>query len=137
MTLYQLLNSRTEIDCPAIIGDVEMPADVCWDENGRISFYGYLEFQELMECEVRYDEDDNYLEIPDGDPDEGERFVMALAGYVSDKCYRVWFSEYGKNAACECSHCDREGCIHREAFRRLLKKDGGLELCPLLTENEE
>lgn len=29
MNMYQLLNSRTELDCPAIIGDVEMPADIC------------------------------------------------------------------------------------------------------------
>ena len=30
--------------------------------------------------------------------------------------------------------CDRKDCIHREAFRRLLKCDGGLELCPLFDE---
>lgn len=82
MNLYQLLNSRTELDCPAIIGDVEMPADICWDENGRVTQEGYLAFRSLMDCEVVYDEEKNFLDIPDGNPTEGERFVYALAGYV-------------------------------------------------------
>ena len=137
MNLYQVLNSRTELDCPAIIGDVEMPADVCWDENARVTQEGYLAFRSLMDCKVVYDEDKNYLDIPDGNPTEGERFVYALAGYVDGKYYRTWFSEYGKNAPCECSHCDRGGCIHREAFHRLLKSVGGLELCPMFDETDE
>ena len=115
MNLYQLLNSRTELDCPAIIGDVEMPADVCWDENARITQEGYLAFRSLMDCEVVYDEENNLLEVPAGNPTEGERFTYALAGYVDDKYYRTWFSAYGENAPCECSHCDRDGCVHREA----------------------
>ena len=98
MNLYQLLNSRTELDCPAIIGDVEMPADICWDENGRVTQEGYLAFRSLMDCEVVYDEKKNFLDIPDGNPTEGERFVYALAGYVGQKYYHTWFSEYGENA---------------------------------------
>ena len=92
MNLYQLLNSRTELDCPAIIGDVEMPADICWDENGRVTQEGYLAFRSLMDCEVVYDEEKNFLDIPDGNPTEGERFVYALAGYVGQKYYHTWFS---------------------------------------------
>lgn len=29
-----------------------------------------------------------------------------------------------------CSDCARQGCIHRDAFRRLPKSQGGLGLCP-------
>ena len=76
------------------------------------------------------------LDIPDGDPDAGEQFVMALARYVSDKFYRTCFSEYGKAAACECSHCNRENCPHREAYCRILKEDGGMEVCPILSEKQ-
>ena len=60
--------------------------------------------------------------------------VIGDVDYVSDKCYRTWFSEYGECAPTECSKCDRKDCFHREAFRRLLKCDGGLELCPLFDE---
>lgn len=137
MNLYQLLNSRTELDCPVIIGDVEMPADFCWDENARVTQEGYLAFRSLMDCEVEYDEDKNLLEIPNGNPTEGERFAYALAGYVNDKYYKTWFSAYGENAPCECSHCDRDECAHRESFRRLLKSVGGLELCPMFDETDE
>ena len=132
MTFYQLLNSYTYLDCSVCIGDVDMPADICWDEEARVSQLGYQKFRDLMDCEAFYDEESNLLDIPDGNPEEGERFVYALAGYVGDKCYRTWFSEYGKPAACECSHCDRKNCPHREAYRRFLKEDGGLELCSLL-----
>lgn len=33
-------------------------------------------------------------------------------------------------ARCYCPTCGREGCIHREAFRRLPESVGGLGLCP-------
>ena len=89
-----------------------------------------------MDCEVFYDEKNRFLDIPDGDPDAGEQFVMVLAGYVRDKFYRTCFSEYGKVAACEYGHCNRENCPHREAYHRLLKEDGGLELCPVLSEKQ-
>ena len=29
-----------------------------------------------------------------------------------------------------CGDCARQGCIHRDAFRRLPKSQGGLGLCP-------
>ncbi len=30
----------------------------------------------------------------------------------------------------DCSDCARQGCIHRDAFRRLPKSKGGSGLCP-------
>ena len=135
MTLLRLLNSRSrDYDCSIIIGDVEMSADIVFNSESRITQEGYLRFRKLLDCEATYDAEKNFIEVPDGKPDDGYEFTAALAGYVSDKYYRTWFSEYGECAPTECGKCDRKNCIHREAFRRLLKRDGGLELCPLFDE---
>lgn len=135
MTLLRLLNSRSrDYDCSIIIGDVEMSADIVFDSESRIAQEGYLRFRKLLDCEATYDAEKNFIEVPNGKPDDGYEFTAALAGYVSDKYYRTWFSEYGECAPTECSKCDRKECIHREAYRRLLKRDGGLELCPLFDE---
>ena len=40
-----------------------------------------------------------------------------------------WFAE---NDLCNCIHCDKQGCPHREAYRRLPRYRGGLGLCPRL-----
>lgn len=135
MTLLKLLNSRSnDYDCSIIIGEVEVNADIVWDSEDRITQEGYLRFRKLLDCEATYDAERNFIDVPNGNPDDGYEFTAALAGYVSDKCYRTWFSEYGECAPTECSKCDRKECIHCEAYRRLLKRDGGLELCPLFDE---
>ena len=43
-----------------------------------------------------------------------------------------WKMAYAEYLACDCSRCNREGCPHREAFRRVPVIDGGLGLCPNL-----
>lgn len=43
--------------------------------------------------------------------------------------YKMSYEEYKK---CCCSECDKKDCIHRDAYRRLPKIDGGLGLCPNL-----
>lgn len=43
--------------------------------------------------------------------------------------YRMSYAEY---KACYCPECNNLNCIHREAFRRVPKIDGGLGLCPNL-----
>lgn len=48
-----------------------------------------------------------------------------------------WKMSYGEYLACHCPDCTRMDCIHRDAFRRLPKVDGGLELCPNLKERKE
>lgn len=45
--------------------------------------------------------------------------------------YKMSYEEY-KN--CYCPECKREGCIHRNAYRRFPEIDGGLGLCPKLKE---
>lgn len=43
--------------------------------------------------------------------------------------YKMSYKEY---QTCCCHSCEKEGCIHRDAYRRLPKIDGGLGLCPNL-----
>ena len=47
----------------------------------------------------------------------------------AEKNYKMSYEEYKK---CCCSECDKKDCIHRDAYRRLPKIDGGLGLCPNL-----
>lgn len=43
-----------------------------------------------------------------------------------------WKMSYEEYQKCDCSRCDNTECIHRNAFRRVPKCDGGLGLCPNL-----
>ena len=43
-----------------------------------------------------------------------------------------WKMSYAEYLACACWNCRREGCPHRDAFRRVPAVDGGLGLCPNL-----
>ena len=36
MTLYQLLNAYAYLDCSVCIGDVDIPADICWNAETRV-----------------------------------------------------------------------------------------------------
>lgn len=60
-----------------------------------------------------------------------------LSEHDFEECtlHKCSYTEY---KACYCSDCERTECIHRDAYRRLPKIDGGLGLCPnlaLLTKN--
>ena len=48
----------------------------------------------------------------------------------------AWKMSYAEYKKCYCPDCDREGCPHREAFRRIPRIDGGLGLCPNLKESK-
>lgn len=43
-----------------------------------------------------------------------------------------WNMTWEEYQACDCTKCDKEQCIHRGAYRRVPKVDGGLALCPNL-----
>ena len=45
-----------------------------------------------------------------------------------------WKMTYAEYLACDCTQCSREGCPHRQAFRRVPVIDGGLGLCPNLKD---
>ena len=44
------------------------------------------------------------------------------------------FKWCAENDLCNCIHCDKQGCPHREAYRRLPRYRGGLGLCPRLED---
>lgn len=45
-----------------------------------------------------------------------------------------WKMSYEEFQKCDCTHCDKKDCIHRETYRRVPRIDGGLGLCPILKE---
>lgn len=47
-----------------------------------------------------------------------------------------WKSSYEEYKKFDCTQCNRENCIHRNAFRRVPEIDGGLGLCPNLKKPE-
>lgn len=44
-----------------------------------------------------------------------------------------WKMSYEEYEKCNCSTCSDMNCIHRKAFRRLPKCDGGLGMCKRLS----
>ena len=47
--------------------------------------------------------------------------------------YKMSFEEY---LLCNCENC-KEDCVHRNAYRRLPKIDGGLSLCKKLNKDNK
>ena len=48
--------------------------------------------------------------------------------------FKMSYEEYQK---CHCTDCDNKSCVHRDAYRRFPRIDGGLGLCPNLTEESK
>lgn len=49
--------------------------------------------------------------------------------FENNTAWKMTFEEFQK---CDCTQCDKENCVHRGAFRRVPRIDGGLGLCPNL-----
>lgn len=47
--------------------------------------------------------------------------------------YKMNYEQFLK---CDCVDCERKGCPHRNAYRRMPEIDGGLGLCPRLKESD-
>ena len=45
-----------------------------------------------------------------------------------------WKMSYEEFQKCDCTQCDKKDCVHREAYRRVPRIDGGLGLCPNLSQ---
>ena len=43
-----------------------------------------------------------------------------------------WQMTYEEFLMCDCTICNKKDCVHRDAFRRMPRIDGGLGLCPNL-----
>ena len=54
---------------------------------------------------------------------------MTREQFENNTNYKMSYEEFQK---CDCTHCDKKDCVHREAYRRIPRIDGGLGLCPNL-----
>ncbi len=55
--------------------------------------------------------------------------MMTREQFENGTKWKMSYEEYQK---CDCGNCKKEGCPHREAYRRVPAVDGGLGLCPNL-----
>lgn len=55
--------------------------------------------------------------------------IMTKWEFENNSHWNMTYEEYQK---CYCPDCERQGCPHRQAFRRVPNVDGGLGLCPNL-----
>jgi hypothetical protein len=86
-----LLNSGTQINCDIIIGNVDMPASLVW-ENLRVTEYGWQRFKPIMESPYEILENGN-IEIFCDDYKLGEEFARSAAGDVGIKEFDRLFEE--------------------------------------------
>lgn len=94
MTFREYLQENTEAEFDMIIGDVEMPATVVWDEDMKITEYFEEKYSQMLDStiEIHKDPKNTYtmsIELLDESipPKKGEEFVWALAGYCSTEEY--------------------------------------------------
>jgi len=59
--------------------------------------------------------------------------IMTEREYKENTGWRMSYEEY---RTCYCPDCPKESCVHRDAYRRVPKIDGGLGLCPNLSKKE-
>ena len=67
--------------------------------------------------------------------DEAEQLVIKFNGGITREEFEnitSWKMSYEEFVKCDCTICDNKECIHRQAFRRVPRIDGGLGLCPNL-----
>ena len=57
---------------------------------------------------------------------------MTKKQFETNTNYKMSYEEFQK---CDCTQCDKKDCIHRNAYRRVPRIDGGLGLCPNLEES--
>ena len=63
---------------------------------------------------------------------KGRYTGMTREQFENNTNWKMTFEEFQK---CDCTHCDKKDCIHRNAFRRVPGIDGGLGLCPNLKDS--
>ena len=54
---------------------------------------------------------------------------MTKEQFENNTNYKMTYEEFQK---CDCTRCDKKDCVHRGAYRRMPRIDGGLGLCPNL-----
>lgn len=87
-----LLQSETTLSCDLIIGGMDMPASLVWNEDSRITKYGIAKYRPVLEAEYKVLENGN-IEIFCDDYKLGEEFCCAAAGYISITEYEKIFGK--------------------------------------------
>lgn len=54
---------------------------------------------------------------------------MTREEFVNNTGWKMTYEEF---LMCDCTICNKKHCVHRDAFRRMPRIDGGLGLCPNL-----
>lgn len=58
--------------------------------------------------------------------------MMTKEHFENNTNWKMTYEEYQK---CDCTQCDKKDCVHRGAYRRVPRIEGGLGLCPNLKES--
>jgi hypothetical protein len=84
-----LLKSKRELNHELIVGNVEMPATLVWDEDCEITDYAIRAFKALMESECSIKDD--CIEVECDDFNMGEKFALATAGFIASSEFDKMF----------------------------------------------
>jgi len=95
MKFYEFLNQGKELNIELVIGDVDMPASLCWNEGDIISEYGIEKYKEVMNGECEYFEETEstypFVNVKCDDYKLGEKFAFDCAGYISEEEFNKIF----------------------------------------------
>ena len=90
---------KENLEFDAIIGDVDVPATYCFNDDWKITDYCKQKYGELLNSEIKLHEGNSVLGYTDvvevfyDDEEMGRQFTMAVAGYVSESEWNRLFIE--------------------------------------------
>ena len=96
MTLLEFI-TNTAMDLDTDVGgqvlDIDFPA-LCWDNGMELTQLCIEQFEPVLNCEVEYDDEDNFLSVATDSETEDwmlQSFLYKLAGYCSDTEWKSLF----------------------------------------------
>ena len=90
-TFLGLLRSGVDFECDLIIGGVDMPATLVWEEDANITAYGAERYAAVLNAPYKI-LSSSCIEVFCDDYKLGEQFVMAAAGHIGS---REWNRLFG------------------------------------------
>ena len=96
-TFLDLLRSGKELDCSLIIGGAEMPADLVWSSESRMTLHGNLIYLQLLGAPYELLPNGNYVIHCDNE-EMGIDFCQSAAGYTGNMRYQSLFCDNELNA---------------------------------------
>lgn len=93
MKFIEYLRQHDEFECELIIDNSDMPATFVWDSS-YVDFTkdGLEKYDKILNAEIEIINND-CIEIMCDDYELGRHFVLAMAGYISEKEYHRLFIE--------------------------------------------